>query len=89
MSTKSNIEVGEPNYFMTKSKFGYKNQAHDFEYATFEWLLKRGLRSREANPNAHRETVLDNISVHVWDVVHYLPDQEVSIFLRALERHAE
>lgn len=67
MPAKSNIEVGEPSYFMTKSKFGYKNQAHDFEYATFEWLLRRGLRSREANPNAHRETVLDDISVHVWD----------------------
>ena len=63
----ANIEVDKPNYFMTKAKFGYKNRAHDYEDATFEWLLKRGLVSRENNPSAHRETVLDNISVHVWD----------------------
>jgi hypothetical protein len=63
----SNIEVDKPNYFMRKSQFGYKNRAHDFEDATFAWLLKRGLVSRENNPSAHRETVLDNISVHVWD----------------------
>ena len=67
MKTNPNIEVSEPSYFMTKSKFGYKNQTHDFEDATFEWLLKRGLVARENNPNAHRDTVLDNISVHVWD----------------------
>ena len=63
----ANIEIGEPNYFMRKAQFGYKNRAHDYEDATFEWLLKRGLVSRENNPSAHRETVLDYISVHVWD----------------------
>jgi hypothetical protein len=63
----ANIEIGKSHCFMRKSQFGYKNRAHDFEDATFEWLLKRGLVSRENNPNAHRDTVLDNISVHVWD----------------------
>ena len=63
----ANIEVDKPNFFMRKAQFGYKNRAHDYEDATFEWLLKRGLVSRENNPSAHRETVLDNISVHVWD----------------------
>jgi hypothetical protein len=63
----SNIVVDKPNYFMRKDQFGYKNRAHDYEDATFEWLLKRGLVSGEKNPNAHRETVLDDISVHVWD----------------------
>lgn len=63
----ANIEVDKPNYFMRKEQFGYKNRAHDYEDATFEWLLKRGLVSAENNPNAHRDTVLDDISVHVWD----------------------
>ena len=38
------IEVGKPNYFLRKSHFGYKNKAHDYEDATFDWVLKRGIK---------------------------------------------
>lgn len=61
------IKTHEPSRgFLSKSAFGYKNKAHDFEDATFEWLLKRGLPP-ETSEERHRKTVLCEIEVHAWD----------------------
>ena len=62
------IEVGKPNYFLRKSRFGYKNKAHDYEDATFDWVLKRGIKPRpEGRYGSADATVLEPIEVHVHD----------------------
>jgi hypothetical protein len=59
------IEVGKPNYFLRKSHFGYKNKAHDYEDATFDWVLKRGIKPTTGSGSG--EIVLEPISVRVHD----------------------
>jgi len=59
------IEVGKPNYFLRKSHFGYKNKAHDYEDATFDWVLKRGIKPTTGYSSG--VTVLEPISVRVHD----------------------
>lgn len=61
------IEIGRPNYFLRKSHFGYKNKAHDYEDATFDWVLKRGIRPRGRDEHGVNEIVLDPITVRVHD----------------------
>jgi hypothetical protein len=60
------IEVSKPSYFLRKSHFGYKNQAHDFEDATFDWVLKRGIKPR-SDGHGINEIVLEPIEVLVHD----------------------
>ena len=59
------IEVGKPNYFLSKSHFGYKNKAHDYEDATFDWVLKHGIKPTTGSGSG--EIVLEPISVRVHD----------------------
>jgi hypothetical protein len=59
------IEVGKPNYFLRKSHFDYKNKAHDHEDATFDWVLKRGIKPTTGSGSG--EIVLEPISVRVHD----------------------
>ena len=67
MLVLSDIVVREPSFHMAKSKFGYKNQAHDFEDATWEWVLKRNL-PREHSEDSHRHQLnLCDIEVRAWD----------------------
>jgi|ERR1700690_348468 len=65
MSVK--IEVSKPSYFLRKSHFGYKNKAHDWEDATFDWVLKRGVRPRAEGEQGVDEVVLEPITVRVHD----------------------
>jgi hypothetical protein len=62
------IEVGKPNYFLRKSHFGYKNKAHDYEDATFDWVLKRGIKPTTGYGSG--VTVLEPITVRVHDDEH-------------------
>ena len=62
------IEVGKPNYFLRKSHFGYKNKAHDYEDATFDWVLKRGIKPTTGYGSG--VTVLEPITVRVHDEEH-------------------
>jgi hypothetical protein len=64
------IEVSTPSYFLRKSHFGYKNKAHDFEDATFDWVLKRGVRPRAEGEYGASEIVLEPIEVRVHDEEH-------------------
>jgi hypothetical protein len=58
---------GEPSYFLRKSDFGVKGDAHSWEHATWDWVLKRkypwmGQESRSA------AITLRPIKVLVWDL---------------------
>lgn len=64
------IMKGEPHYFLRKSDFGVKGDAHSSDYATWDWVLKRkypwmGQESRSM------AITLPPIKVFVWD----LPDK--------------
>jgi hypothetical protein len=61
------IEVSKPSYFLRKSHFGYKNKAHDYEDATFDWVLKKGIRPRAVGEQGVSEIVIEPITVRVHD----------------------
>jgi hypothetical protein len=61
------IEVSKPSYFLRKSHFGYKNRAHDYEDATFDWVLKRGIKPRPEGSYGTSEIILEPIEVIVHD----------------------
>jgi hypothetical protein len=63
------IEVHKPNYFLSKAKFGYKNKAHDYEDATFDWLLKRGIKLHTGHYKP-TDIVFEPIQVVVHDDEH-------------------
>jgi hypothetical protein len=57
----------KPNLFLTKSDFGLKNKAHDWEDAPWSWIVRRGylpIDSPLAEP--HRNITLAMIEVNVW-----------------------
>lgn len=64
------IEVGKSHYFLSKRQFDYKNKAHDHEDATWKWILRRGYKPINQDPNYHRDVVLEPIRVVVWDEHH-------------------
>jgi hypothetical protein len=78
------MRIGKPSYHLTKRVFGLKNQAHDFEDATWTWVCKRGLPTAEKEPYA--PLALDRITVDVWPehykptdpnlTLHFTPDKE-------------
>ena len=45
------MRIGKPSYHLTKRVFGLKNQAHEFEDATWTWVCKRGLPTAEKEPS--------------------------------------
>jgi hypothetical protein len=78
------MRIDKPTFHLTKRVFGLKNQAHDFEDATWAWVCKRGLPTAEKEPYA--PLALDRISVDVWPehhkpydpnlTLHFTPDKE-------------
>ena len=74
------MHIDKPTFHLTKRVFGLKNQAHDFENATWAWVCKRP----EKEPYAPLS--LDRISVDVWPehhkpydpnlTLHFTPDKE-------------
>jgi hypothetical protein len=66
MSSPTKIEVGKPTVFLRKARFGYKNKAHDYEDATWDWVTKRGYKP-EGQDDDYRNITLAPIRVVVWD----------------------
>jgi hypothetical protein len=73
------IEVSKPSYFLRKHHFGYKNRAHDYEDATFDWVLKRGIRPRGVGEHGVSEVVLEPIEVRVHDREHEPVNPELTL----------
>ena len=66
-SPKIPVVVDKPRHSQPKSKFGYKNQAHEFEDADWAWVLKRKF-PRVSEPGYHRSSLaLPDIHVYAWD----------------------
>jgi hypothetical protein len=71
--TARKIKASEPNFQLTKKDFGLKNKAHDWEAATWSWILKRGyMEYEQGDPTSYREITLNKIKVSVWPE-HYKP----------------
>ena len=71
--TARKIKASEPNFQLTKKNFGLKNKAHDWEAATWSWILKRGYMGYEqGDPASYRGITLNKIRVSVWPE-HYKP----------------
>lgn len=85
-SLENTMRIDKPTHHLnlTKRAFGLKNQAHDFEDATWAWVCKRGLPTAEKEPYA--PLALDRITVDVWPehhkpynpnlTLHFTPDKE-------------
>ena len=71
------MHADKPTYRLRKSAFGLKNKAHDFEDATWAWVLKRGLPTAEAEPYAAMS--LDRIRVDVWPEHHKPYDPNLTL----------
>ena len=71
------MRIDKPTYLLTKRAFGLKNQAHDFEDATWTWVCKRGLPTAEAEPYA--AMALDRIRVDVWPEHHKPYDPNLTL----------
>ena len=63
------IKASKPNFLLKKKDFGLRNKAHDWEDATWPWILKRGYATYE-NGRPERDITLDKITVSVWPEHH-------------------
>ena len=67
------IKSSKPNVVLRKKDFGLKNKSHDWEDATWPWILKRGYRLYDpTDPSSGRGISLNKIQVSVWPE-HYKP----------------
>ena len=71
------MHIDKPTGHLTKGTLGLKNRAHDFENATWAWVLKRGYPTAEAEPYA--AISLDRIRVDVWPEHHKPYDPNLTL----------